>query len=192
MAKAPPLEKQKDDEDAAEGQENETGEGAEGGAEAGAEGGDASKKSKKKLLVIALFAVLVIVGGVAGAYFGGFLGGGETENAEVGEDGKPLEKPVFLTMPDFLINLSSSNKQTSFLKATIVLELAKTDDANHIEANMPRLLDTYNTYMRELRPSDLVGSAGIQRLREELLLRANKVLVPVKVKDVLFKEIIVQ
>jgi flagellar protein FliL len=192
MAKAPPLEKNNDADDAAEEQEKETGEGGEGEAEAGAEGGDAPKKSKKKLLIIAVFAVLLIVGGVAGAYFGGLLGGGHEEESEVGEDGKPLEKPVFLTMPDFLINLSSTNKQTSFLKATIVLELAKSDDANHIEANMPRLLDTYNTYMRELRPSDLVGSAGIQRLREELLLRANKVLVPVKVKDVLFKEIIVQ
>lgn len=191
MAKAPPLEKN-NDADAAEEQEKETGEGGEGEAEAGAEGGESPKKSKKKLLIIGVFAVLLIVGGVAGAYFGGLLGGGHEEEAEVGEDGKPLEKPVFLTMPDFLINLSSTNKQTSFLKATIVLELAKSDDANHIEANMPRLLDTYNTYMRELRPSDLVGSAGIQRLREELLLRANKVLVPVKVKDVLFKEIIVQ
>jgi flagellar FliL protein len=192
MAKAPPLEKEKDADDAAEDKLKEAGEDGEGESEAGAEGVDAPKKSKKKLLMIGAFVVLLIVGGLAGAYFGGFLGGGESENAEVGEDGKPLEKPVFLTMPDFLINLSSTNKQTSFLKATIVLELGKSDDANHIEANMPRLLDTYNTYMRELRPSDLVGSAGIQRLREELLLRANKVLVPVKVKDVLFKEIIVQ
>ena len=43
-----------------------------------------------------------------------------------------------------------------------------------------------------MKASDLYGSAGMYRLREEMLLRANTTLAPVKVKDVLFKEILVQ
>ncbi len=193
MAKAPPLEKQDDLEDDMNEDRGEATEGSEGAAPA--EGGEAPKKSKKKLIII-IAAVLLIVGGIAGAYFGGFLGKSahkeESAEAAVGEDGLPLNKPVFYTMPDFLINLNSTGKQTSFLKATIVLELAKESDVKAVEANMPRLLDAYNTFMRELRASDLVGSAGVQRLREELLMRANKSMAPIKINDVLFKEIIVQ
>lgn len=194
MAKAPPLEKEVDVEE----EINEIVEGVEGkpeGASAsGEEAGTAFKKSKKKLIIAAL-ALLLIVGGVAGAYFAGVFGGSHEKaegEVELGEDGLPINKPIFFTMPDFLINLNATGRQTSFLKATIVLELEKESDAKMVEANMPRLLDSYNTYMRELRSSDLVGSAGIQRLREELLLRANKTMAPAKINDVLFKEIIVQ
>jgi flagellar FliL protein len=191
MAKAPPLEKEVDMEDEAADQKTESGSAEVADMAALAEAD--AKKSKKKIIVFAIIGILVLIGGVAGAYFGGFLGGKhEEEHAEVGEDGQPLGKPVFFTMPDFLINLNATGKQTSFLKATIILELAKEPDVKSVEANMPRLLDAYNTYMRELRASDLVGSAGIQRLREELLLRANKTMAPVKINDVLFKEIIVQ
>ena len=189
MAKSPPLEKEVDIDEATM-DENVASVSPEGG-EATAEAG--GKKSKKKLIIFGVIGLLVVIGAAAGVYYSGLLGGGEHEEAaEVGEDGKPISKPVFFTMPDFLINLNTTGKQTSFLKATIVLELGNEADVKSIEANMPRLLDAYNTYMRELRSSDLVGSAGVQRLREELLLRANKTMAPVKVNDVLFKEIIVQ
>ncbi len=111
---------------------------------------------------------------------------------EAGGDGKPIEKPVYYTLPEFLVNLNTGGKQTSFLKTTVILELTQQTDVPLIEANMPRLQDSFNTYLRELRASDLAGSAGIQRLREELLLRANKALAPTKINDVLFKEIVVQ
>ena len=38
-----------------------------------------------------------------------------------------------------------------------------------IEAVMPRIVDNFQIYLRELRLEDLRGSAGIYRLREELL-----------------------
>ena len=112
--------------------------------------------------------------------------------AELGPDGKPIEKPLYYTLPEFLVNLNVGGKQTSFLKTTVILEVAHQTDVPMIEANLPRLMDAFNTYLRELRSSDLAGSSGIQRLREELMLRANKALAPVKINDVLFKEIIVQ
>ena len=181
-------------EEAKEAPAGEGGEGAEGAE--GAEGEGAPKKSKKKLIIIgAAAAVVLLIAIGAGLYFSGILGGGESAEKEgvmLGADGKPIEKAVYYTLPDFLMNLNAGGKQTSFLKTTIVLEVPRETDIPIIEANMPRLLDAYNTYLRELRPSDLAGSAGLQRLREELLLRANKALDPVKINDVLFKEILVQ
>jgi len=179
-------EEKKDDAEASDGEEGE--EGAEGG-----EGEGEDKKSKKKIIILGVLAVVVLLAGGAGAYFMGLFGKHEEHAvALIGADGKPIEKPIYYTLPEFLVNLNSSGKQSSFLKTTVILELAHQDDVPQIEANLPRLLDMLNTYLRELRPTDLAGSAGIQRLREELLLRANKTLAPTKINDVLFKEIIVQ
>lgn len=174
--------------------EKEEGKEGEGGeAKEGEEGAAPKKKSKKKIIIFGVLAIVVLAGGLAGAYFGGFLThqGGEDE-ASTGADGKPIQKAVFYTLPEFLVNLNVGGKQSSFLKTTVILELQSDSDTPVIEANLPRLLDSFNTYLRELRASDLAGSAGIQRLREELMLRANKALAPVKINDVLFKEIIVQ
>lgn len=150
-------------------------------------------KSRKKIIIIGVLAILLLVGGGLGAYFSGMFGESEKKVAvELGPDGKPIEKAIFYTLPEFLVNLNSSGKgNPNFLKTTVILEVAHKDDIAKIEGNLPRLIDSVNTYLRELRPSDLAGSAGIQRLREELLLRANKTLVDVKINDVLFKEIIV-
>lgn len=179
-------EEKKDDKEEG-GEEKKEGEGGEG-----AEGEGAPKKSKKKLIIIGAVALVVLLGGAAGAYFAFFHKSAEQAEAEKeGEKGAP-KKAVYYTLPEFLVNLSSSSKQTSFLKMTVVLELESQLDVVSMEGDLPKLLDTFNTYLRELRASDLAGSAGIQRLREELLLRAQKVSDPVKINDVLFKEIIVQ
>lgn len=188
---------------AAEAEEKEGSAGEEGGSE-GAEGeeggaagaeGDAAPKSKKKLIIIIAAVVVLLIAIGAGVFFSGILGEGEHSERDgvmLGEDGKPIEQSVYYTLPDFLMNLNAGGKYTSFLKATIVLEIPRESDIPIVEAKLPKLLDAFNTYLRELRPSDLAGSAGLQRLREELLLRATKALDPVKVNDVLFKEILVQ
>ena len=176
--------------DKGETPEEEKPKAPEGGAEGAPAEGDeaAAKKAKKKKMIIIIGAavgLLIAVG--AGLFFSGVLGGGHKKEAE-----EIKEKPTYYSMPQMLINLSSPGKQASFLKALIILELPHAVDAVTVEANLPKLMDAMNTYVRELRPSDLAGSAGITRLREELLLRVNKVLAPVKVNDVLFKEIVVQ
>jgi flagellar FliL protein len=61
-----------------------------------------------------------------------------------------------------------------------------------IQPVMPRITDTFQTYLRELRPTDLDGSAGLYRLKEELTRRVNAAIAPNKVNAVLFKEIVVQ
>ena len=60
---------------------------------------------------------------------------------------------------------------------------------------LPRLYENhYSTIssLRELRLDDLKGSAGVLRLKEELLRRVNVAAAPYKVRDVLLKEMIVQ
>ena len=129
----------------------------------------------------------------------------DSEKEESDEHGKPPnplegkgmhEGPdgvVYFDLPSFLVNLNSADtKRTTFLKMTVALEIANGDDAARLDLLKPRLIDTFNTYLRELRPADLNGSAGLQRLREELMVRVNETVHPAKVNDILFKEVIVQ
>lgn len=169
--------------------------GGEGDAPEGAEGEAKPGMSKKKKIIIAAVALLLILGGGGGAgyYFMVVKKASHAADGEaIGADGKPVNVPVFYTLPEFLVNLNTSTKQSSFLKTTIILELNNQTDVVVVEMNLPRLTDAMNTYLRELRSSDLAGSAGIQRLREELLVRANKSLAPLQVNNILFKDIVVQ
>lgn len=170
------------DDEGADGEESEDGE----------EGTPKKKKSKKKLIIIAVIVLVVLLCGGAGLYFSGILGGGSAGDGDEGGSQEEAGKAVYYTLPEFLVNLNTSSRSSSFLKTIIILEVPKEEDIPLIEANLPRLIDSMNTYLRELRSSDLAGSAGIQRLREELLIRANKSLSPVKINDILFKEIVVQ
>lgn len=156
------------------------------------EGVEAPVKGKRKLVII-IAAVLLIAGIGAGLFFSGMLGGGKKEaKKEKKTVVEAVAKPAYYDLQPFIVNLSAGSGKTSFLKMSVTLELK--DDAAKavVDANKPRILDTFNTYLRELRPTDLSGSAGIYRLREELIARINRTVEEGLVKDILFKEIIIQ
>jgi flagellar protein FliL len=92
-----------------------------------------------------------------------------------------------------LVNLSTvGNDRTQYLKVKVVLEIADALLQPQIQSAMPRVMDAFQTYLRELRASDLDGSAGLYRLKEELTRRINAAISPNRVNAVLFKEIVVQ
>ena len=57
-------------------------------------------------------------------------------------------------MPDVLVNLSSSggSERTQYLKVKVTLELPNEAMSAQIQPIMPRLMDAFQTYLRELRP----------------------------------------
>lgn len=169
---------------------------AEAPAAEGEEGAHAAPKSKKKLIIIIAAAVIILAGGGGGAYF---MMGGKKEaaaEAEKGKDGKHGEKKegpgYYYDMPDLVVNLSDDDRKQRFLKLSISIEIPTKEDEGKLEAVMPRITDHFQTYLRELRVEDLRGSAGIYRLRQELLARVSSAADPVEVRDVLFREILVQ
>jgi flagellar FliL protein len=177
---------------AAEAEKPEAGgEGEEGATPDGAESAEElAKKKKKKLIIIIAAVVVVLLLAGAGAYF--MLGGGHDSKIEADPKGMEVSKPVYFDLPQILVNLNTGGKTTSFIKTTITLQLEKSEEVPVVQANLPKLIDNYNTFLREMKATDLYGSAGVYRLREEMLTRANQILAPVKVKDVLFREILVQ
>jgi flagellar FliL protein len=156
--------------------------------EAGEEPAPAKRRLAGKVLVLYVVLPLLLIGGAgAGVYMSGILGGGEAEE----EVAKVVAEPVFYDMPDFLVNLSGPPPQ-HYLKMRVALQLADKESVPRLEAEMPRILDGFQTFLRELRPEDLEGSQGMLNLKEELMRRLALATQEPIVKDVLFKEIIVQ
>jgi flagellar protein FliL len=155
----------------------------------GAEGQSAKRGWLSKKLIIMVVGGLAVLGAASGGYF--FFFGGKTETAAAEPVVKP---PIFVDMPDVLVNLSSAggSERTQYLKVKISLELPDEKVQAQIQPVMPRLLDAFQTYLRELRPTDLDGSAGLYRLKEELTRRVDAAIAPNKINAVLFKEIVVQ
>lgn len=160
------------------------------------EGEPARKKLSGKFLVLYIILPLLAVGGLGYGAYTFFLSGGSASGGAEGEVEVSLieeGEPVFYDLPEFLVNLSSpSGGPTRYLKLRVSLELANEDGMEHLEMVMPRVVDGFQVYLRELRPEDFQGSAGMFLLRQELLRRVNLAARPVKVTDVLFREVIVQ
>jgi flagellar FliL protein len=100
--------------------------------------------------------------------------------------------PTFVDVPELIANLNVGGRRASYVKLHSRLELAKPSDEATVKAAMPRLLDMFQTYLREMRPEELRGSAGTYRLREQLIARANVAVQPAHVTDVLFTELLIQ
>lgn len=158
------------------------------------EGEGSPKKGKKGLIIIIAVVAVALIG--VGVVMSGVLGGGEEaakhDDAHEEKIVKKAPEPVYYELPEFLVNLSSKSGRVSFLKMSVTLELSSHDAIKRLEVVKPKVLDTFNTYLRELRPTDLAGSAGIYRLREELMARVNKTMGDEAVQDILFSEILVQ
>ncbi len=167
------------------------------------------KGGLNKVLFIML-PILLLVAVVAGLYFSGTLDrflnkdhaveaestehviegteAGGTDYSQLGD----IEHIVFLPIPDMIVNLGSDDGRSHLLRLSVQLELSNQRDLEIVESVLPRVKDQFQTYLRELRVEDLRGSKGKYRLQIELLSRVNTAAYPVKVKDVLFDEIIVQ
>lgn len=170
---------------------------AEAGGEKGGGGG------RKKLVLLA--APLLLVAAAAGLWFAGILpplpGMGHAPPADpAAPQAEAPRPPVFFEMPDIIANLNATGRRAVYVKLRSKLEIARAEDAAAIQTAMPRLLDLFQTHLREMRPEELRGSAGTQRLREELVARANIAVAPPagstqpapRVTDVLFLEMLVQ
>src|ERR1700676_117908 len=161
---------------------------AEGAAAVEAAGDSPALKGKLKLIIAAVAALAIIGGGAT--WFFLFRHHGEEAHAEAAA---PKAPPAFIDVPEMLVNMVGlPGERVQYLKVKVVLEIKEEKQVEAIKPSMPRVTDIFQTYLRELRPADLNGSAGLFRLKEELTKRVNLALAPIPVSAVLFKEIVVQ
>lgn len=158
----------------------------------GLESEDTKPKSKKAKIILIILA-LVIAGVGSGTFF--FLKKKQQAEAEAklkAEQASAAPELIFHDLDEIIVNLNTEGKNVSFMKLKVTFELEGKNNLDTVVKMSPRIRDVMQIYLRELRPSDLQGSVGVYRLRDEILLRINKVIYPAQVKDILFKDIVVQ
>jgi flagellar protein FliL len=172
---------------------------------------DGAKKKKKLIMIGAAAAAALALGGGGAAFF---LGGSKTEtaadaehgaeetaSANHGSEGESAEGghgegegagEKFVDVPTLSVNLRSPDGSPRFLKLHFMLVPGPKGNEATLKEQLPVVLDAYQPFLRELRPEDLAGSAAVFRLKEELMVRATRVLGPGMVKDVLIQDLIQQ
>jgi flagellar FliL protein len=150
------------------------------------------RMSGKKLVLFIILPVLLFAGGGAAAWFLLFQTPETAEGEAVAAEEEAAHPPVYFDLDEMTVNLSTESRRNSYLKLKLELELGSQEDAEMLPNVLPRVIDQFQIYLRGVRVEDLQGSDGLQRLREELLLRAQKAAVPASVKDVLFKVVQIQ
>jgi flagellar FliL protein len=165
-------------------------------AEQEEEAGEAPAKKKSPLvLILAVVVVLVAIG--AGLWFTGILPkllgmGPKVVAGKTAHDPALPDSPTYLDVPEIITNLNVPGRRQSYLKLHAKLELGSAADVAGATAAMPRIVDLFQTYLRDMRPEELRGSEGSYRLREELVGRAMVAAAPAQVRNVLFEEMIIQ
>lgn len=172
-----------DDDDEEEGLDDDESESGSGGG-------------LKKLILFVVLPIILLGGAGAGLYFIGMLDSVLGIESEPGADGEKAMEDAgpayYMHLDEILVTLSGKGRKQSFLKMRVSLELEKQADESRIASVMPRIIDNFQVFLRELRVEELQGSQGIYRVKEELLARVNAAARPAKVKDVLIGEILVQ
>ena len=166
--------------------------------EAGAEGEDSASSGRvpgKKLVLFIVLPFLIIAAAGGGIYASGLLDsllGIEEQDEALLSQEEEQGPSVYYEVPEMLVNLNISGRRASYLKISVSLEVGSEEDFLMLDAVLPRIVDNFQVYLRELRIEDLNGSAGLQRLREELLMRVANAAAPTVVRDVLFREMLIQ
>lgn len=166
-------------------------------------GGEApAKKGINKLFIIIGAAAVVVLLAGAGLFF--FMSSGSSapaadaqaaageHGAASGEAGAGAPDTFIFNLEPMMVNLQSVDGVQNYMKLTVALEVADEHMMTEIQPRLAKVIDAFQVYMRELRKSDLEGSAGVYRLKEELLRRVNLAVYPARIESILFKEILVQ
>jgi flagellar FliL protein len=160
-------------------------------AAAPAEGAEAAAAKPGRFKKLAVFGGigLVLLGGLGGGYW--YFAHPKGDAADAPKSAKPV---AFVDIREMTVNLASEPNldRQKVLKFRAALEVRDEKLVAEIKPLLPRVEDAFQVFVRELRPSDLDGSGGVYRLREELLRRVNMAVHPAKVDAVLFKDIILQ
>ncbi len=123
---------------------------------------------------------------------GGHGGGGEEADPALGVIKEGPDGVTFYSLPPMTVNLQPTDGRSVVMKLVLTLEMHDHDLATTLQGEFPRMQDMFQTFLREVRPEELQGSAGTYQLKAEILRRVNMVAAPAKVDAVLIEEMLVQ
>lgn len=153
-----------------------------------------SKLNPKILKKVAIILIPLLLCSIGGIYFFFKVIRAPKSYDASGFSPSKIEEIVQNTYIDFdqmIVNLASPGSKPNYLKITITIQLGSENETKFVQAKIPIIVDAFQTFLRELRATDFSSSGGTMYVKEELIKRINKITYPVVIKDVLFKELIV-
>jgi flagellar FliL protein len=159
---------------------------------------------KRGRIILLLIILLLVAGALGGGYYfraplKKMVGLNSDEPAVAAAPEPPPKKEVkpedivFCDLPDMMVTLyNHGGASNHIVKFSISLQLNDKNDQPHVNAYIPRVVDVFQVYVRQLGIEDVVGPQHLQSLRDALLPRLNAALEPSHVDDILFREVLVQ
>jgi len=122
---------------------------------------------------------------------------GDQDTKSAGHNAEPVDDIVVTPFQEIIVNITSTTatgRQTvRFLKLNLALAYDSTlPGAENIERRKLFLRDSFQDYLRQLNESDLQGTAGLVRLRAELMRRTRAIAETDAPKEFLIADLIVQ
>ncbi|MCX7982195.1 MAG: flagellar basal body-associated FliL family protein [Syntrophales bacterium] len=150
---------------------------------------EGKKKSPLMLiiLVILLLLMLVAVGVGAALYF----------MKQPSEAEKKKTAPVtaaigpMWTMDSMIVNLADQGGER-YIKVSMQFELNSPEVAKELDLVKPKIKDMAIDLLSSKTYAELADNAGKQRLREELMFKANSIITQGKITKVYFTEFVIQ
>lgn len=145
------------------------------------------KKGVMKWIVIGL-VVFVIAGAAVGGglYVFNNVLGAKKNNAQA----PPIIGSIWSLDP-FIVNLLDNNGER-YLKVVIEFEVADPSIIQELDQVKPRVRDGILELLSSKTLADLADATGKQRLREEIILRANNSISRGRISKVYFTEFVIQ
>ncbi len=155
-----------------------------------------SNENESKGNVIKKNKITVLLTVLACVFIGGFLFHKSFQLQEIEEQTQlhdDTHKVIFVPLDEMTINLKNgAGNNITWLRIKVVLEVKGKNNYNVVSQLTPKIVDIFQTYLKELRQSDLEGSFGIYKIKNEMMMRINTVIYPAAINEILFQEIIVQ
>jgi len=155
------------------------------------------KKSRKWLVVF--LGLIILLGAAIGAVIflapgvisdslnlGGIKGG---EKKEKGPEKK--EQGYIYNMDPFIVNLADQGRPR-YLKIRMSIESQEMKVNEEYEKRLPQLRDTILTVLSSKSYGEISDSEGKKKLREEIIVKLNRLLRGFQVKTVYFTEFMIQ
>ena len=156
------------------------------------EGQQEGKKKRPSVLVIVgiVLVLLILIGVSAGAIWHFWQKSAAEEKKQQSVLQTAAIGPVW-PMESIIVNLADGGGER-YLKVAMQLEVASPEATKELDLVKPKIRDTVIDLLSSKTYADLADNAGKQRLRDEIILRANSVLTQGKVTKVYFTEFIIQ